>query len=111
MAQKGLLINYDLCCGCYACEIACKQELDPPDGEKGIHVFEFGPAMSGGKLVRYFVPMPTDSCTSCAGRVKAGLEPSCAKHCVSGVIEYGDLSELARKMEEPDYKYVLWTLK
>ncbi|MCK5558841.1 MAG: oxidoreductase [Candidatus Hydrogenedentes bacterium] len=111
MAQKGLLINYDLCCGRHSCEIACKQELDPPAGENGIHVFEFGPAYANGKLVRYFFPMPTDSCNGCAGRLEAGLHPSCAKHCVSGVIDYGDVAELAEKMNKSDYKQVLWNLK
>ena len=111
MAKKGLLINYDLCCGCHSCEIACKQELDPPAGENGIHVFEHEPHYSNGKLCLYFFPMPTDNCNGCAGRVKLGMLPSCVKHCVSGVIEYGNVDDLAKKMDKAQYKQVLWNLK
>ena len=36
MPKYGLLIDYEFCTGCRACELACKQEHNRPDGERGI---------------------------------------------------------------------------
>ena len=32
MPKYGLLIDYEFCVGCHACEIACKQEHNRPRG-------------------------------------------------------------------------------
>ena len=34
--EYGLLIDYEYCSGCHACEVACKKRLGLPEGEFGI---------------------------------------------------------------------------
>ena len=55
--QVGLVANLDLCIGCFACEVACKEEHRLPEGRKGISVVTFGPYQVGGELAMDFVPM------------------------------------------------------
>ncbi len=31
--RYGLLIDYEFCTGCHACEVACKMELSLPNGQ------------------------------------------------------------------------------
>lgn len=51
-----LNINNEICVGCYACEIACKQEHDLPIGPRLIHVHSEEPRQIDGKLqLRYRV--------------------------------------------------------
>ena len=39
--EHGLLIDYEYCTGCHACEVACAQEFRRPAGiVKGIEVLE-----------------------------------------------------------------------
>ena len=38
MPKYGLLIEYEFCVGCRACELACKQEHNRPDDEYGISI-------------------------------------------------------------------------
>ena len=54
MPRYSLVFEPDLCVGCQACEIACKQEHDIPVGPRWIHVFPRGPEEVGGKLVLTF---------------------------------------------------------
>ena len=99
MGKKGLLIHYDYCTGCHTCEVACKQEHDYPAGRWGIMVKDCT-RESVDKVEVDFLPFPTDLCDLCAGRTQAGEKPACVKHCMSACISYGDVSELARAMEE-----------
>ena len=42
MSEYGLLIDYEYCTGCHACELACKQEYHRAAGKVGgIRVMEF----------------------------------------------------------------------
>ncbi len=99
MARNGLLIQYDWCTGCHACEVACKQEHDYPVGVCGIRVDEV--IMNGPEKVSVdFAPFLTRYCDLCMNRVKDGQEPSCVKHCQSTCITYGTLTELAKMQEK-----------
>ncbi|MFH1089950.1 MAG: 4Fe-4S dicluster domain-containing protein [Pseudomonadota bacterium] len=60
--HKKLLANIDWCIGCFACEVACKQEHQLPEGPKWIKVVQVGPEEVGGKLVMDFVPMHCRHC-------------------------------------------------
>jgi Fe-S-cluster-containing dehydrogenase component len=62
MVQYSLLADIDLCIGCYACEVACKQENNIPVGPKWIRVNKVGPKRVGGKLKMYFVPVHCAHC-------------------------------------------------
>ena len=43
MTQHGLLIDYEFCTGCHACEMACKVEKGLGEGEWGIKLAQIGP--------------------------------------------------------------------
>ena len=43
MPNYGLLIDYEYCTGCQACEVSCKEEHGYPVGKWGIRVLDDGP--------------------------------------------------------------------
>ena len=102
-ARYGLLIDYEYCSGCHACETACKMEHDLPRGDFGIKIQQDGPRKnsSTGTYEYEHIPVPTSLCDLCAGRVAAGKLPTCVHHCQAGVMVYGPVEELARKVNKP----------
>ncbi len=98
MGKKGLLINYDYCTGCHACEVACKQEHGYPAGVWGIMVKEFT-HQSGDRVQVDFLPFPTEMCDLCGARTHEGEQPSCVKHCMSACMTYGDVNDLVKVLE------------
>ena len=104
MSTSGLLIDYEYCTGCHACEVACKVEKGLEEGQFGIKLAQIGPEMIDEENEKWdwdFVPMPTKRCDLCADRTKEGKVPACVHHCQSLVMEYGPVEELARKMVKP----------
>jgi len=76
-----LMADISLCVGCYACEVACKQEHDLPEGPKWIKAVQIGPKEIGGKLVMDFVPMHCRHCEN----------PPCIQACpVSAICKRND---------------------
>lgn len=63
MTRYRLFIQYDLCFGCYACEVACKQENGLPVGLSWLSVKQIGPRQINGKLMMDFVPMTCMHCS------------------------------------------------
>jgi len=99
MSRNGLLIEYEYCTGCHACEVACKQEHNFSDGMVGIRVDELvteGP----DKVHVDYIPVTTRFCDLCAERTKAGEQPACVKHCQAICMMYGPVTELVKAMEE-----------
>lgn len=78
---RGLAVNLERCMGCFACEVACKQEHGLPEGETWIHVQTLGPYEVNGELAMDFVPLATDECDFCKDRTAAGRRPSCVEIC------------------------------
>ena len=110
MALKGMLIDYENCTGCHACEMACAQEYGHNSLAAGITVNKVGPLKISAKRWQIdYVPVPTAKCIACAGRVAAGKRPTCEKHCQSQVIRVGDYAELAASVTSP--KQVLYSLR
>jgi len=105
MPRYGLLIDYEFCVGCHACEIACKQEHNRPIEEWGIHVKKVEPKITESKL--YYIPFPTDNCNLCGKRIAKGRQPACVHNCWAGVIKFDTIEELAKYMEGKP-KTVLW---
>jgi len=71
MNRFALKIDEFSCWGCKACEVACKQEHNTPDGVKFIYVYEDGPKTVDGKLdFTYRV----NKCRHCD-------DPPCAEVC------------------------------
>ena len=102
MAEKayGLLINYEYCTGCMSCEMACSVEHDIPVGQYGIKMVEVGPWQIDKKNWQLdYVPIPTDMCDLCAGRIAKGKKPTCVKHCQSLCMEYGPVRAAAAYRE------------
>ena len=99
MHRNGLLIQYDWCTGCHACEVACKQEHNFSEGMDGIKVDE---VVSTGpdKVYVDFMPFTTRFCDLCADRTKRGEQPSCVKHCQANCIIYGTIAKLAKTQEK-----------
>lgn len=103
--MKGILINYDYCTGCHSCEVACKKELDLPEGEYGIKLTEVGPYEYADKTVpkeRWewtWLAVLTKACDMCEERTAKGKMPMCVQHCQAWCMYYGEVEELAAKMD------------
>ena len=72
----ALIIDTEDCVGCYACEVACKQEHNLPVGPRLIRVLSDGPEQIDGKpQLRYTVT----HCLQCS-------DPPCRDACPVGAI-------------------------
>jgi len=84
MNRYKLAINEEACWGCRTCEVACKQELNVPEGVQLIKVVEDGPRAVDDKIVI----LDQDKCTGC------GL---CVDECPYNAISLHPESGLAYK--------------
>lgn len=110
MPEYGLLIDYEYCTGCHACEVACKQEYTLPAGKwGGIKVIEMIQELPGNQLHITYFPFITKLCILCIPRIKKGLLPACVKHCMAGCMKFGRIEELSKEMLKKR-KMVLWVL-
>ena len=101
MQQYALLINYDYCTGCHACEIACRNEHGFDRDRWGIKLVDLGPLEIGDERWEWdHIAVPTELCDMCEERVAAGKKPACAHHCLASVIEWGSAEDLAKKAVE-----------
>jgi len=107
MLKYGLLIEYNYCTGCHACEVACQQEHDFPAGKNGIKVTEYV-YETYTKMCIDYLPFLTDLCDLCIQKNREGEEPACVKHCQAACIQFGYLGELVKEMEKRP-KMVLYT--
>jgi Fe-S-cluster-containing dehydrogenase component len=108
--RHGLLIDYEYCTGCYACQVACCQEYGHEAGSSGMSVIEQVVKRRNGKPYLAFIPFPTELCILCNPRTKKGLQPACAQHCMARVIKWGEVEELAKQMRQKP-RQVLWAPK
>jgi Fe-S-cluster-containing dehydrogenase component len=99
MSRNGLLIEYEYCTGCHACEVACKQEHNFSDGMVGIRVDELVTVGPEDKVHVDYAPFTTRFCDLCADRTKRGEQPACVKHCKAICMTYGPITELVKSME------------
>ena len=76
MEKYSLVIDHVACWGCKTCEVACKQELNTPEGAKLIYVVEDGPRVVEGKP--HFV-YQVNVCRHCD-------DPPCVEACFEGAI-------------------------
>ncbi|RLB20604.1 MAG: 4Fe-4S ferredoxin [Deltaproteobacteria bacterium] len=77
MNRYKLAINEEACWGCRTCEVACKQELNVPEGVQLIKVVEDGPKLVDDKLEFVFRVRVCQHCD----------DPPCMEVCPEGAIE------------------------
>ena len=96
--EYGLLIDYEYCTGCHACEVACAQEYKRPAGMAGIQVIEVIQKMPRDRAYLAYLPFPTELCILCRPRTRKGLQPACVQHCMAACMTYGRIEDLAKEM-------------
>ena len=74
MTHKTLVIDLDRCIGCFACEMACKQENNVPLGVHYNKVLSIGPMGKFPDLTQYFLPTVCQHCK----------DAPCVKVCPTG---------------------------
>ena len=102
MSRNALLIDYEYCCGCHTCEVACQKEHGWEPETWGIKVNQLGPFRYEdlGVVVYDYLPEPSDLCDLCGERVSKGELPTCVKHCQTACMAFGTVEELARRLEK-----------
>jgi Fe-S-cluster-containing dehydrogenase component len=106
--EYGLLIDYEYCTGCLACEVACAQEFRRPAGiAKGIEVLEVEQKLPNDRAYLTYLPFPTELCVLCQHLTRKGREPACVSCCMADCMKYGRIDELAEQMREKP-RLVLW---
>lgn len=103
--MKGILVNYEYCTGCHACEVACRNELGLGKGEFGIKLSETGPFEYEGRTGKdhwewTWLPVVTKACNMCTERVAQGKMPACVQTCQAWCMYYGEVEDLVKKMKE-----------
>jgi len=76
MDSKSLQVDTDLCVGCFACVVACKQEHNLPVGVNWMRIVKEGPMKVDGKLTMRFNPIYCPNCK----------KPPCIDACPVGAI-------------------------
>jgi Fe-S-cluster-containing dehydrogenase component len=106
--EFGLLIDYEYCTGCHACEVACAQEYGHAPGMSGMRVIEVIQQLPHDRAYLSYLPFPTELCILCRPRTREGLRPACVQHCMAACMKYGRIEELAKEMGAKP-RMVLWT--
>jgi len=95
----AIMIDYEYCTGCHACEIACKKEQNLQPGQFGIEKTSIGPwKIDENRWEWTHIPVITKMCNLCPERVAMGKVPSCVHHCPGYCMYYGPAEELVAKM-------------
>lgn len=96
-APVGLLLDLDMCTGCYTCQTACRETNRYGYDEQWMQVVRRDPYFVDGKLRMYHLIAPSlDKCAAC---YRADPEPLCAKTCSSAALFVGPVDELVPLMK------------
>lgn len=71
MSEFGLLVDLDRCIGCRACEVACAEENNLPDGVRWRRIVRIGPLASEDGIA---MTLMSSSCMHC-------IQPPCMYVC------------------------------
>ncbi len=97
MTTIAMAVDLDSCCGCFACQNACKVVNNLPDGVQWLKVRpEYcKPEEFEGNLYmdRFPVPLTLKACAVCPDRV-GDEQPLCAKVCMGDALVVGEPSEV-----------------
>jgi Fe-S-cluster-containing dehydrogenase component len=105
--QQAIVLDLEKCVGCYACEVACKQENSNARGIPWIRLNTIGPERIDGKLRMEYIPRVLDQCTFCAGR---NMQPSCVDHCPTKALFVGSTAEILKALAS-NRRYQICTIK
>lgn len=96
---NALLIDYEYCTGCHACEVSCKKEKNLARGQWGIKILTDGPReLPDDKWEFNNIPMPTSLCDLCAERLESGKDPSCVHNCPANCMRFGTVEEMSKEV-------------
>ena len=96
---NALLIDYEYCTGCHACEVSCKKEKNLARGQWGIKILTDGPReLPDDKWEFNNIPMPTSLCDLCAERLESGKDPSCVHNCPAHCMQFGTVEEMSKEV-------------
>ena len=103
--EKTILVDLQRCIGCWTCSLACKVGNGLPDEEFWLTVRTEGsgegidrPAGTWPNLHMSWIPIWSQSCVKCAGRLAKGELPYCVNSCPCGALSIGEAA--AAKREE-----------
>ncbi len=105
--QYGLLIDFEWCTGCHACETAGRMANNLAFNQLCIKI-STGRRTVGDRTVLDFIPNPTELCNLCRPLTRQGKLPSCVHHCPPRVIRYGERTELEKELRNRPSQ-ILWT--
>lgn len=108
MKSHVMIINYQYCTGCHACEVACRNEKELPIEEWGIQITQHGPAVILGESMWDYIPVPSCACDLCIDRIMEGKVPSCQLHCLAACIEVVPVEDSSKKLAEYGDKTVIF---
>ena len=110
MNRIAMAVKLDQCCGCFACQTACKVENDLPPGVLWLKVThsKLEPEDVRGELFmdRFPIPVTLTVCEECLA--KTDEEPLCSKVCMGKALYVGT-PEKAQAFAE-DARSVVFTL-
>jgi anaerobic dimethyl sulfoxide reductase subunit B (iron-sulfur subunit) len=99
MTKKTFLVDIDRCIGCFACEIACKDENDLTSGIRRVKVN----SIDVSEFNRFYVPIfaldqqGIEGCTLCPQLQAEGRSPACVHNCLTNALHFGDEAEMKKK--------------
>lgn len=99
---KAFIVDLDRCTGCYACEIACKDENDLAPSVRRVRV----DSIEVGEFNRFYIPVFTlekrgvEACTLCPQLQAEGRRPACVHNCLTNALFFGESSEMEEKAEK-----------
>ena len=106
--EKTILVDLQRCIGCWTCSLACKVGNNLPDDEFWLTVRTQGsgegidrPAGTWPNLHMSWIPIWSQSCVKCAGRLAKGELPYCVNSCPCSALTMGDAA-VAKKEELRD---------
>lgn len=101
MAKNDILVDLERCTGCWSCAFGCKFGNGLKDGDWFMTVRTLGsgegidkPAGTWPKLHMDWMPVWSQRCVKCAGRVKDGNIPYCVSDCPTGALSFGDIDDV-----------------
>ena len=111
--ENTILVDLQRCIGCWPCSLACKVGNKLPDEEFWLTVRTLGsgegvdrPAGTWPNLHMSWMPVWSQSCVKCAGRLAKGELPYCVNSCPCNALAIGGAAEeKAGELRERGFRF------